>query len=247
MRRRLEKIYSPAIERDMDVLAYGHYGLPVLAFPSGGGQFHDFEDNGMINALAWLIEEGKIKLYCPPSFDNESWLNSGADVYWKGINHNKYQDFIVNNLVPAIRVDCQTPDIPIALTGCSLGGYHTANFALKFPQIFNYALCMSGRYDLETVVGGDYGNMDVYYNNPLAYVANLHGEALDQIRRHTFITLVCGQGAWEDKCLDETHRLADLLVGKEIPHERAIWGHDVEHHWHWWRIQIAHFFSLRFG
>ena len=247
MRRRLERIYSPAIGHDMEVLAFGHYGVPVLAFPSGGGQYHDFEDNGMIGALAGLIEGGKIKLYCPGSFDRESWLNDGADVYWKGVNHNKYQDFIMSNLVPAIRADCKSADIGIVTTGCSLGGFHAANFALKFPDVFNYALCMSGRYDLDTIVGGGQGNMDVYYNNPLAYTANLHGETLDRVRARTFITLVCGQGAWEDKCLDETHRLADIFVDKGIQHERDIWGHDVEHHWHWWRQQVSHHLGKRFG
>ena len=131
-------------------------------------------------------------------------------------------------------------------TGCSLGAFHAANLALKFPETFDYALCLSGRYDIEAICGrSDF--IEVYYNNPVAYASLLHGEPLERIRRNTFLTLVCGQGAWEDTCLNETHRLADILVGKGIGHERDIWGHDVEHHWFWWRKQIAYHFGKRLG
>ena len=242
MQRQFEEFYSPAVGRNMKVLAFGHYGAPMIAFPSGGGQFHDFEDNGMIDAVAPLIEDGKLKIYCPESLDNESWLNESIDPHWRAVRHNAYQDYIVKDLASAIFHDCQSQDIRIGLTGCSLGAFHAVNFALKFPHLFPYSLAMSGRYDLEQVCGPS-GSEDVYFNNPLAYVRNLHGGTLDHIRRHTHIALVCGQGAWEDKCLRETHLLADLFVEKGISHERDIWGHDVEHHWHWWRKQFNHHLS----
>ncbi len=242
MHSRHEKIYSPSIGREIELLTFGHYGQPVIAFPSGGGQFFDFESNGMVGVLSPWIESGKIKLYCPESLDRESWMNDGADPGWKAHRHNHYQDFIVNNLVPAIRHDCQSPEIKISLVGCSLGAYHAVNFALKHPSIFQYALCMSGRYDIESLAGKS-GNEDLFFNNPLAYVYHLNGEQLEHVRQNTHIVLVCGQGAWEDNCLSDTQRLADLFVEKGISHERDIWGKDVEHHWHWWRKQIVHHFG----
>ncbi|MFQ5436979.1 MAG: esterase family protein [Anaerolineae bacterium] len=240
MHRRYETIYSPAVGREMPLLAFGHYGTPLIAFPSGGGQFYDFENNGMIDAIAHLIEAGKIKVYCPAGLDNESWLNRGIDPHWRGVRHQAYEDFIVKDLVPAIRMDCGSADIKVGLTGCSLGAYHAANFALKFPHLFHYALCMSGRYDLETICGQTSGWAEVYFNNPVAYVTHMHDEHLDFVRHNTHIALVCGQGAYEDNNLHETHRFADILAAKGISHERDIWGHDVEHHWYWWRKQIAH-------
>ena len=245
MQRRYEVIDSLAIGRPMQVLAFGHYGAPVIAFPSGGGQFFDFESNGMITAVAPLIEAGKIKIYCPESLDNESWLNQAIDPHWRAVRHNAYQDFILHDLVPAIRSDCHDETIRIALTGASLGAYHAANFALKFPHLFHYALCMSGRYDLEAICGHS-GSQEFYFNNPMAYVPNLHGGDLDHVRHNTHLALVCGQGAWEDKCLRETNRLADLLAGKGISHERDIWGYDSEHHWYWWQQQITYHFGKTF-
>lgn len=247
MNRRHQKIYSPALNREIDVLAFGHFGAPIIAFPSGGGEFFDFENNNMITVLAPLINDGKIKVYCPASVDNDSWLNSEMDVYWRGVTYESYQKFLLENLVEAIRFDCESPDIRIGLIGCSMGAFHAINFALKFPHIFNYGLGMSGRYDLEKILGFPSGVSEVYFNNPVAFVANTHGDHLNHVRQNTHIALVCGQGAWEEKCLDDTHRLANLLEEKGISHERDIWGHDVEHHWHWWRKQVVHHLGKRFG
>lgn len=246
MRRRFEKVYSPAVGRDMQLLAYGHYGTPVIAFPSGGGQFHDFEDNGMVAAVVHLLEAGKLKLYCPEGLDNESWLRNDIDPHWRAVRHHAYQDYIVKDLVPAIYADCHTAYLGIGLTGCSLGAFHAANFALKFPQLFPYALCLSGRYNLEAFTGPS-ASEEVYFNNPMAYVANLNGGELEHLRRHAHLTLVCGQGPWEDKCLADTKRLADLLAQKGIGHELELWGHDVAHHWHWWRQQLPYYLNRALG
>ncbi len=246
MQRRYEKFYSPAIGRDMQILAFGHYGQPVIAFPSGGGAFFDFENNGMVEPLAGLIDAGKMKLYCIESLDRESWLNRSIDPHWRAVRHNAYQDYVVKDVVPAIQQDCNSPGIQIGLVGCSLGAYHAANFGLKFPHLFPYALCMSGRYDLEAICGPS-GSQEVYFNNPVAYMANLNGHALDHVRSHAHLVLVCGQGAFEENCLSETHRLADLLTIKGVSHERDIWGHDVEHHWYWWRKQVIYHFGKTLG
>ena len=245
MLRRYEVLPSPAVGKGVQVLAYGHYGAPLIAFPSGGGQFFDFEGNGMVEAVAGLLEHGKLKIYCPESLDHESWLNHNIDPHWRAVRHGAYEDFILKDLVPAIRHDCGDPHLKIGLTGCSIGAYHAANFALKYPETFHYALCLSGRYNLEALCGPS-DSMDVYFNNPLAYLPNLHGEALDRVRG-THLALVCGQGAWEGKCLADTNRLADLLTEKGIPHERDVWGFDVEHHWYWWRRQFAHHMNRALG
>ena len=247
MIRRYETIYSPALGRQMSVLAFGHYGAPVIAFPSGGGTFYDFENNGMVEELRPLIERGKIKLYCPDGIDNDSWLANGVDLYWREINHNKYQDFIISNLVEAIRFDCQSSDIKIGLTGCSIGAYHAVNFTLKYPHLFDYALGLSGRYDLESILGFSTASTEVYFNNPMAYLSNIHGEQLGRLQREIMVVLVCGQGAWEDKCLHDTGRLTDLMGTKGIPNYQDVWGYDVEHHWYWWRKQISHHFGVRYG
>ena len=49
-----------AVEIDGGVtLAYGHYGRPVVAFPSENGEASDWEERGMVAALADLIDGGR--------------------------------------------------------------------------------------------------------------------------------------------------------------------------------------------
>ena len=50
MLRRHEEIHSGVLGRKVQVLAFGNYGAPVIAFPSGGGQYHDFEGNAAVLA-----------------------------------------------------------------------------------------------------------------------------------------------------------------------------------------------------
>jgi esterase/lipase superfamily enzyme len=66
-------LWSPAIGAAGEVIAYGHFGRPILVFPSEGGRAWDYETNGMVGAVAPLLEAGRIKLYCVDSFDGASW------------------------------------------------------------------------------------------------------------------------------------------------------------------------------
>ncbi len=246
MQRRYETFYSPALDRSMELLVFGHHGPPLLAFPSAGGRFFDWENNGMVDAAARWLEQGELRLYCVDGIDHEAWLNHGADMETRARRHQQYETYVVQELAPFIRRETGHTQGGMAVTGCSLGALHAANCALKFPEVFSYALCLSGRYDLEAVVGPS-SSLGVYYNNPVAYCANLHANALASVRDHTHLALVCGQGAWEEKCLAETHRLANILAEKGISHERDLWGHDVEHHWYWWRRQLAHYLAKALG
>ncbi len=246
MRRRHELIGSSAMGRRMHVWAFGHWGAPLLVFPSAAGFAHEWDRQGMVEVLAPLILGGKLKLYCPESNVSQSWTNKEGHPAERVRRHAAYERFVMEELVPAIRTDCANDSIPIATSGASLGAYYAANFALKFPETFNYALCLSGRYDATQFTGG-FSNSDVYFNNPLAFVSNLEGEPLELVRRNTHLTLVCGQGQWEEGCIEETQALASVLEAKGIPHDRDIWGHDVSHDWIWWKRQAVLHLGKTFG
>ena len=51
MNREYHKWFSPRLGRDMELLVFGHGGLPVLVFPTSGGRFFEFEDRNMISAV----------------------------------------------------------------------------------------------------------------------------------------------------------------------------------------------------
>jgi len=96
-------------------------------------------------------------------------------------------------------------------------------------------------YDISHLGWGERGDT-VYFNNPMDYVVNLHGDHLDWLRGRVNLLLIAGQGMWEDTTgtLESTTRFASLLSDKGIRHELDLWGHDVPHDWPSWRAQIAH-------
>ncbi len=223
---------------------FGHFGPPMVVFPSASGMAHEWDAHGMIEALGDFLEAGRLKLYCLESNVAEAWTRREGDPAWRIRRHMAYEQFVAREFVPLVRKDCETDDIPIGVTGVSMGALFAANFALKFPAVFRYALCLSGRYDATHFTGG-FSNNDVYFNNPVAYVPNLNGELLDAVRAHVHLSLVCGQGKWEDGNIEDTHRMADILASKGISHDRDIWGHDVAHEWVWWRRQARFHLSRR--
>jgi esterase/lipase superfamily enzyme len=236
-------MHRRAIEIDRGVtLAYGHYGRPVIAFPSENGQVSDWEERGMVDALGDLIERGRIKLYCVPSYDSESWTRRDLPLEERAKRHGHYEWWILSRLVPYVQADSSTHEL--IATGCSFGAYHAANFCLKRADLFPLAIGMSGVYDVAVQGGGDRGDA-VYFSNPMDYVAHLQGDHLDWLRGQASLLLVCGQGQWEDTtgALESTKRFAGLLGEKGIRHELDLWGHDVPHDWPSWRRQIAHHLS----
>ncbi|MEM7166653.1 MAG: alpha/beta hydrolase-fold protein [Planctomycetota bacterium] len=245
MSKRHEMLECSSMGRRVHVWCYGHWGVPVVAFPTAAGFAHEWERQGMVSTLGHLIGSGRIKLYCPESNVAQSWTNKEDDPRTRVQRHQAYEGFVTHTLVPWIRSECGA-NIKMSAVGASVGGYYAANFALKYPEVFEYALCLSGRYDITEFTNG-YSDNDVYFNNPLAYLPNLEGEALEHVRNNTHLSLVCGQGPYEEGCIEETQALADLCVEKGISHTRDIWGRDVAHDWGWWKRQTLFHFHQRFG
>jgi len=245
MAGRHELLEGGPMGRRMHLWRFGHFGTPVIAFPTAAGFAHEWKQQGMVDALADLIGRGKIKLYCPESNVAEAWTRKDSDPAWRIGRHLLYERWVMEVLVPYIRRDCNTPNIPIAVAGSSLGGLYAANFALKHPETFPWSLAMSGRYEMRNFTGG-YDSPEVYFNNPLAFVPNLRGPHLARARQ-THITLVCGQGLYEEGCIEETRALAAQFRRLQIPHDEDIWGHDVKHDWEWWKRQAAFHFDRVLG
>ena len=195
----------------------------------------------MVDAVADLLDEGRVKLYCVDSYDAASWSDRGIPLEERARRHGAYESWILDQVVPLVHDDCGGPTGVLTI-GVSMGAFHAANFALRRADLFPRALCLSGNYDPSTWHGWGEQGEALYFQNPTAYVAGLHGDHLEWLRHHVHLTLVCGQGMWEDTtgALTSTRTLAGLLAGKGIPHELDVWGYDVAHDWPWWRRQLPH-------
>jgi esterase/lipase superfamily enzyme len=238
--REVAEIWSDAIGAAGTVIRYGHWGRAVLAFPSEQGQAGEFEYRGMIDAVAGLLDAGRLKMYCVDSYDGASWSNRDLPLEERARQHGGYESWICADVLPWIYADCGG-EVEVATLGCSLGAFHAANFALKRADAFPLALCFSGNYDPSGWDAWGERGAAAYFNNPLDYVPNLHGDHLAWLRGRVGLLLVCGQGQWEDTTgsLDSTRQFAALLASKGIRHELDLWGPDVPHDWPSWRAQVA--------
>ena len=229
-------------DHTLSLIAYGHYGRPVLVFPSEAGRAWDFENNGMVGAVAHLVDEGRVKLYCVDSLDAYSWADNSAPTEERARRHSVYMSWLVDKAVPWIADDC-SGRLDLITLGCSLGAYHAVHFALQRADLSPLAIGLSGNYDVNAWRSwGERGDA-TYFANPSDYVANLHGDHLDWLRERLSVLLVCGQGAWETDptgSLPSTRHFGDLLRSKGIRCEVDLWGHDVAHDWPWWQRELAH-------
>jgi len=224
------------------LIAYGHWGRPVLAFPAEAGRAWDYENNGMVGAVADLIDGGRIKLYCVDSADAQTWSDRTLPTEERARRHDGYEQWLLDAVVPWIAHDSGGAD-EILTVGCSLGAYHAVNLALRHADRFPLAIGLSGNYDPTTWRGwGELGDA-TYFHNPMAYVANLGGDHLDWLRGRLSLLLVVGQGAFEidpTGALPGTRALAARLADKGIRHELDVWGFDVPHDWPSWQRQLRH-------
>ena len=75
MKEEYFKWRSPNLNRDIEMLVFGHAGYPVVLFPTSMGSYHENKDMGLIESARWYIEQGLIQIYCPDSIDSDSFYN----------------------------------------------------------------------------------------------------------------------------------------------------------------------------
>ncbi|MCB0807596.1 MAG: esterase family protein [Bacteroidales bacterium] len=233
------KWYSPNLERTMELKLYGHGGKPFILFPTQGGRFFQAEDEGMMEAVGHFIESGKTCFYAVDSVDYEAWSDFNKHPRDRGIRHNQYEKYILEEVLPFI-ADRPGGKNKSGLTGFSMGGYHAGNFFFKHPQLFDTVIAISGFYDLKLLVG-NYSDEQVYYNSPVCFLKNLDDETILKDIRNAKIVICSGQGAWEEDMLESSLELKHILEEKSIPAWIDIWGHDVNHDWPWWRKMLPYF------
>ena len=239
-RSEYHRIDAPTLGGSAEVGVHGHWGRPVLWFPSEGGRAGQFEENGMLDAVRGAVDDGRITVFCVDSYDRESWSAGGKSQHDRTQAHRAFEDWIIWRVVPFIRDHCGGRD-DIAVAGPSLGAFHAVLFALRHAHVFHRAVGLSGAYDPWRWHAWGGGTDETYYTDPMAFLPNLSGGHLDFLRRSLFLTLVVGSGQWEDTtgAQASTRALAAQLADKQIPHELFVWGHEWPHDWVSWRAQAA--------
>ena len=102
-RREHARLFSPAIGRELDIIAYGDAGTPVLVFPSSEGSATDFEGFGMIDQSIRLMTAGcsfgafhaaNFTLKHPQHFCTALCMSGAYDIRWLlGGHHDEWAYF----------------------------------------------------------------------------------------------------------------------------------------------------------
>lgn len=242
MIREIHHWYSPALNKEMPIAVYGHYGFALLMIPTAAADYLEYERFQLIEYLRPFIDTGKLKVFSINSINTESWMNKEMEGAHKAIRHNQFNEYVFQEVIPFVK-NFTSQDTPIITTGASFGALHAMNLFLKKPELIQGVISMSGVYDLTEYTQGFYDDQ-VYFNSPIHYIPNLGDHGILEKIRSGKIIIATGSGSHEDP--EANKRFSNVLHTKSIPHELDVWGSDIHHDWPTWRKMLPYFIETRF-
>jgi esterase/lipase superfamily enzyme len=213
--------------------------------PTSNGRYYQYEDFGTIKALEPFIEAEKIKIFCIDSRDWKGWY-AAAHPAEKAKGQIAFERCVIQEVVPQIYKQKQEQEQeqdtyqPLISAGFSFGAYHALNFHLKHPALFRASISLSGIYTVKSYIG-NYYDENIYFSDPVAYMANLTDVFyLEKLRRNKII-ICAGQAEWERQFLQAGEEITAILRAKGLDVWLDAWGPDVQHDWYWWHKQLPYF------
>jgi esterase/lipase superfamily enzyme len=174
-RREIAGWYSQNLGQQMPIVSYGHWGHPVLLFPTAAADFLENERFGLIGSLQPALDAGRVRVFSINSINNQAWMDRNLPVPEQGRRQALYARYVEEEVAPFIRQVCQSSDLRIVTSGASFGAFHAANTLFRRPDLFDGVIAMSGFYDLGPDYLRGYGDDNTYFNNPASYLPNLEG------------------------------------------------------------------------
>ena len=229
MHRQHRKWWSPALERDMELLVFGDRGTPVLVFPTSRGRFYQWEDFGLVAHMAPRIDGGWLQLWCVDSVDAESFYAKDRSPDQRAARQLAYERYLLDEVVPAIRAENDVPFLIAA--GTSFGATHAAMLVTRHPGVARKAVCLSGAYAVSRWLDG---SADAYFLDPLAFLPGLTEERYLAPLRETEIVIATGE---LDPNVEESKRLAAVLQEKGVPADLHLWQ-GWAHDWPFWKEMV---------
>ena len=234
VRREYHRWFSVHLQREMELLIFGHSGKPIILFPTRTARFYDYENWGVIDALSDQIDRGELQVYCVDSVDMSSLYCKTIAPAERIKRHHSFEKYVLDEVLPFIRqYNCA---YQITIAGCSLGAFHAVNMALRYPFHFKKVVGLSGRYDLtlELEFFNDlfdgHKNGDIFANTPTHFVPRLKSQQLIRVLQKLEIILAIGV---EDAFLQNNIALTNCLSEKKIPNTLYFWDGEAHKAKYW--------------
>src|SRR5690349_24868104 len=91
------------MEQPIGLARWGHYGAPVLVFPTAGGDAEEIERNGVVAACGPLIESGRVKRYSCDSVPGQAMAAKAGSPEYRMWLVDQFHHAVRHGGVPAIR------------------------------------------------------------------------------------------------------------------------------------------------
>ena len=99
--------YSPRVQREVTLARWGHFGQPVLIFPTAGGDAEEVERWQVIRALTPLLAAGRIKVYSCDSLAGQVLVSGQHSPQYCAIFQNRFDACVYHEIIPAIPVSAR--------------------------------------------------------------------------------------------------------------------------------------------
>lgn len=216
----------------------GHIRYPVLYLLHGApGKYTDWRDAaGIDQTLDALISVGRIQplIVVLPDGNGGMW----GDTEWanNGDGSIRAEDYVIQEVVPWIDGQYRTlADRQYrAIGGLSTGGFGAINIALHHPDLFGYALGLSGNY----LAGNTWTGKNIWanddarrFNSPILYAPSAPNV------RSLQIYLTTARADSNAQTNTQTKQLDAVLRKLRVPHRTELF--DGDHSWTFWKTHIV--------
>ena len=230
--------WSPTMQQEIGLQRWGHFGTPVLLFPTAGGEAGEVERMGLVEACSGLLDAGRIKLYSCDSTAGQALLHRSGSPEHRMWLFNAYQQCVRTEVVPAVHAD-SGGELPLVTAGASIGAYNALAMTCRYPDVFRAAVCMSGTYEIERFFDHRHSD-DLYLASAVQFLPGLEGTQLDALRER-FAIIATGSGPYED--VPGAWRAGEVLGSKGVPNRVDVWGPEWAHDWPTWHRMLPQYLS----
>lgn len=208
-------LHGDKANKDFDLVVYGSTGRPAIAFPEGDSSCLSWENNGMVDAVADLVDAGKVQLFCVDTSDSESWHAHGALREYRLENLEGFFAFVEGELATFIKKVSGPKELPLVL-GAGMGALNATIAMLRRPKDYSGLLALSGTYDVHQLIEGE---LDEPWRafSPFDLLADLTSRKAEAtLLRERQLAFVCGQSDSETGA-DTQRQLDAAMAERDVP------------------------------
>src|ERR1700756_3228669 len=119
-----ERWFSERLQTDVTVVRWGAFGVPVLVFPSAGGDAEEVERHGLVDACGPLLAEGRVKLYSVDSVAGRAMVAKDGSVEYRMWLLNQFHECVRWEVLPALWADLGGHVLDVVTAGASIGAFN---------------------------------------------------------------------------------------------------------------------------